>query len=117
MNKLLKGKIAIITGANQGLGLAIATNYVAEGASVVLCARNSILLNEAKEQIAKKIQTHDGQFIEAIVADVSNPDDVLKVVTRTLDRGNGIDILVNNAGIYGPMGSIEIGKIGSRPCK
>ena len=105
MTSALQGKIAIITGANQGLGLNIASRYVASGASVVLCARNGHLL----EEVAGKLAQHasSGQRVEAIAADVSNPVDVERVVTLGLSTFGSIDVLVNNAGIYGPMGAIE----------
>ena len=105
MSKLLHGKIAIITGANQGLGLEIASQYLAEGASVVLCARNERLLNQVQEKL--ELEVCDGQFVEAIPADISNIEDVERVIELALERGKRIDILVNNAGIYGPMGAIE----------
>ena len=48
MSRILQGRSAIITGANQGLGLAIARAFVAQGASVFLCARNAALLEQAR---------------------------------------------------------------------
>lgn len=105
MNNSLSGKVAIITGANQGLGLEIASQYLAEGASLVLCARNAPLLQNAQQQLLA--QMSPSQFIEVVAADVSNPTDVEKVVAKALERGGRIDILVNNAGILGPMGNTE----------
>jgi NAD(P)-dependent dehydrogenase (short-subunit alcohol dehydrogenase family) len=105
MTAALQGKAAIITGANQGLGLAIASRYVAAGASVLLCARNARLLEQASAQLAP--QATSGQRIEAIAADVSDPADVDRVVALAVSSFGSIDILVNNAGIYGPMGAIE----------
>ncbi len=101
----LSGKVAIVTGANQGLGLEIARHFVQLGASVVLCARDRGLLNEASETLCGV--SKEGQCIEAITADVSNSDDVSQLVETTLSRLGRIDILVNNAGIYGPMDVIE----------
>ena len=101
----LRGKVAIVTGANQGLGFEIARNFVELGASVVMCARDRGLLDEAGETL--RGVSKEGQRIETITADVSNPDDVSRLVETTLSRLGQIDILVNNAGIYGPMDVIE----------
>ena len=101
----LRGKTAIITGANQGLGLEIAHRYLNANASVVICARNGNLLEKAREHLSRQIVT--GQAIEAISADISDPGRVEQLVESAVRRFGRIDILVNNAGIYGPMGSIE----------
>jgi NAD(P)-dependent dehydrogenase (short-subunit alcohol dehydrogenase family) len=105
MTAQLQGKVAIITGASQGLGLEIAGQFAISGASVVLCARNERLLEEALAHLAQKAPI-TGQ-IEAIAGDVSDPGDVARIVARTLSRFGTIDTLVNNAGVYGPMGAIE----------
>jgi len=105
MSLLLHGKIAIITGANQGLGLEIARKYVSAGASVVMCARNGDLLLKVREELARELVA--GQVIEAIPVDVSDPKSVEQLVEAVIQRFGRIDILVNNAGIYGPMGPIE----------
>lgn len=105
MSYALKGKVAIITGANQGLGLEIARKYVSAGASVVMCARNSALLKMAKRELSKGLVAE--QIIEIIQADVSDLQNVEQLINATLKRFGRIDILVNNAGIYGPMGLIE----------
>lgn len=105
MSEQLQGKLAIITGANQGLGFEIASQFVAEGASVIICARNAQLLAQAEERLS--LQAHASQRIQSIVADVSNPEDVEQVVEMALQTTSRIDILVNNAGVYGPMGPTE----------
>ena len=105
MSFLLNGKVAIITGANQGLGLAISRKYVNVGASLVMCARNGDLLTSAQKELT--IGLAPGQFIEVIPTDVSDIHSVEQLVKATLQRFGRIDILVNNAGIYGPMGKIE----------
>jgi NAD(P)-dependent dehydrogenase (short-subunit alcohol dehydrogenase family) len=58
MSFSLQNRVAIITGANQGLGLEIARKYVAAGADVMLCARNSVLLEEAKNELLKSASTN-----------------------------------------------------------
>ena len=105
MEKVLSGKVAIITGANQGLGLEIAKKYVLAGANVMLCARNLDLLQEAQADLIK-LATPD-QSILAKATDVSVEVDVKALVNETLEKLGGCHILVNNAGIYGPKGEIE----------
>lgn len=103
--KVLSGNVAIITGANQGLGFEIARQYVLAGADVMLCARNAELLQEAQAELIKLVAT--GQKVIAKAADVSIDADVRAVVSETLTKLGGCHILVNNAGIYGPKGEIE----------
>lgn len=105
MKKVLKGKKAIVTGANQGFGLEIARKFLKAGADLMLCARNAILLEQALEDLSSHIS--NGQRVIAKVADVSNSDDVRSLVDETLDSLGGCQVLVNNAGIYGPKGNIE----------
>jgi 3-oxoacyl-[acyl-carrier protein] reductase len=101
----LQGKVAVVTGANQVLGLEIARRYAALGASLVLCARDCGSLEQARTRL--QVHERDGQGIDAITADVSNPSDVDRLVAHALARFGKIDVLVNNAGIYGPKGAIE----------
>lgn len=105
MQKVLAGKKAIITGANQGLGLEIARKYVLAGADLMLCARNAEMLERARVELAGMAGA--GQKILAQTADVSSPIDTQNLVAQTLVRLGGCQILVNNAGIYGPKGEIE----------
>lgn len=105
MDKVLKGKIAIITGANQGLGLQIAQKYASSGADLMLCARNADLLEIATHEVAKL--TRPGQKVVCRSADVSSESDVNNLVVETLSKLGGCHILVNNAGIYGPKGEID----------
>ncbi len=101
----LEGRTAIITGASQGLGLAIARAYVKAGASVLLCARDEMPLQEARAEVSKLAQP--GQMVLAGVADVSNPEDVENLLNQALASFAQLQILVNNAGVYGPKGPIE----------
>jgi len=101
----LKNKIAIITGANQGLGLEIAMRYAEAGANLAICARNEALLAKAKEQLQAKLAP--GQQIFAMPVDVSKADEVDSMIRATVERFGRIDVLVNNAGVYGPKGAIE----------
>jgi|SRR3989338_256061 len=106
----LSGRNAIITGANQGLGFAIAEAFVREGASLVICARDEIKLHSANEKLVS-IAKQDQKNI-FLKADVSLEDDVKRLINISMEKLGRIDILVNNAGIYGPKGEIE--NIGSK---
>lgn len=98
----LAGRFAIITGASQGLGEEIAKQFVAEGASVFLCARSEPEVKSVAQRISAT--AHDGQKVLAQSADISKRDDVDLLVTEALDAFKRIDIMVNNAGVYGPIG-------------
>lgn len=101
----LEKKVAIITGANQGLGLEIAKKFLDAGANLALCARNKELLLEVRDRLIKNISPE--QKILTIKADVSKAADVLSLVEITIEKLGRLDILVNNAGIYGPKGPID----------
>lgn len=106
MSQALAGRTAIITGANQGLGLAIARAFVEAGAAgVLLCARDAAKLEEARREVAAAAAP--GQQVLAIAADVAVPTDVDRVVAAALDAFPALHALVNNAGVYGPLGAIE----------
>ena len=105
MERPLENKIAIVTGASQGLGFEIARKYLEAGASAMICARNGTLLDQAKQQLQPLLRP--GQEIISQNADVSKIDDVESVVETTIGKFGRIDILVNNAGVYGPKGVIE----------
>jgi NAD(P)-dependent dehydrogenase (short-subunit alcohol dehydrogenase family) len=101
----LKGRVAIITGANQGLGEAIAREFVKQGAGVVIGARDKDKLFMVKEKLEKIAAS--GQKVCAMAVDVSHEPDVEKLINFSIAQFNRVDILVNNAGIYGPKGPIE----------
>lgn len=101
----LAGRAAIITGASQGLGLAIARAYVAAGASVLLGARHGQALEQARAEVAAL--AGPGQRVLAQTADVARPADVATLVETALARLGRVHVLVNNAGVYGPKGPIE----------
>lgn len=102
---ILEGRAIIVTGANQGLGKAIAEVCVREGAHVFLCARNQDLLESARAELNSHAVS--GQLILAHAADVSRPEDVSRLVEAAADSLPSLDGLVNNAGIYGPIGPVE----------
>lgn len=103
MSDVLTGRQALITGASQGLGLAIARAFVTNGASVFICGRDPAALERAQTELARLCG--QGQEVAAQPADVSDPDEVGSLVTAAAERFPGLSILVNNAGVYGPMGS------------
>lgn len=105
MSEILQGRSAIVTGANQGLGLAIARAYVEAGANVLVCARNAALLDEAHREL--QALAAPGQTIIAEAADVANAEDVARVTEKAISAFGQVQILVNNAGVYGPKGVIE----------
>jgi len=101
----LEGRSALITGANQGLGLAIARAYVSAGANVLLCARDAGRLDRARAEVATLAGS--AQTVTAVAADISRVDDVNRVVQSALQTFPRLQILVNNAGVVGPIGRAE----------
>ena len=101
----LHDRSAIITGANQGLGKAIAAEFVKAGAGVLLTARNEELLRQVNDELrplAKK-----GRPVEIMRADVADAESCTAVVARAKQLLPDLAVLVNNAGVYGPKGAIE----------
>lgn len=90
----IRGKVAIVAAASQGLGRAIAEELAAEGVSLVLCARGS----DALEHTAASIRSSTGVDVVAVAADVSKPEDVTRVVLAAIHRFSRVDILVTNSG-------------------
>jgi NAD(P)-dependent dehydrogenase (short-subunit alcohol dehydrogenase family) len=97
----LKGKVALITGAGRGIGRAIALAFAHEGARLAVTARTVSELEETAAQ-ARKV----GRECLAIAADVSQRDDVSRLVNELLERFGQVDVLVNNAGVQGPIGPL-----------
>ncbi|MET0999227.1 MAG: 3-oxoacyl-ACP reductase FabG [Marmoricola sp.] len=91
--KLLEGKTAVVTGAAQGLGEAIARAYINQGAQVVLADLDADAAATAAEGI-----TASGRAI-GVACDVARPEDVEALVERAVTEFGSLDVLVNNAGI------------------
>src|ERR1700746_1382689 len=100
MSNILENRCAIVTGASRGLGLEIAKCYLEAGASVTVCGRDAATLDRAAAELARHAQA--GRGLLAVPADVSQPDDVTRLLEATLARFGRLDILVNNAGVAGP---------------
>jgi len=90
----LTGKVAIVTGGAQGIGLAIVTQLAQAGASVVVADMNQ----EASVAAVEKLKA-DGKTAMAVSVNVALAEDVKKMVDATLSAWGRLDILVNNAGI------------------
>ena len=84
----LQGRTAIVCGASQGIGLAVAEALAAEGANVAMFARRREVLEREAERIGGL----------AVRGDVTNPQDCERLVRRTVEAFGGVDILVNNSG-------------------
>lgn len=93
MNLELNQRVALVTGASQGIGRAIAAKLAQEGASVVLTARGEDRLN----QVVSEIQAAGGKAI-GVAADVSKKEDCERLIQFTVEKFGKIDILINNAG-------------------
>lgn len=89
---LLKGKVAIVTGAGGGVGRAIVKRLVSEGCKVVLIGRNLDRLAKAAAEAGDKKNTL------TVAADITKEAEVLSAVEQTISSFDRIDILVNNAG-------------------
>jgi 3-oxoacyl-[acyl-carrier protein] reductase len=95
MNKL-KDKIALVTGASKGIGAAIAKNFAAEGAKVIVNYASS---KEGADKVVQAIRDNGGVAV-SVQGDVSKEADVIRLLEETKNEFGGLDILVNNAGIY-----------------
>ncbi|MFZ1995908.1 MAG: glucose 1-dehydrogenase [Solirubrobacteraceae bacterium] len=88
------GKVAIVTGASSGLGVAFAQGLAQAGADVAICARRADRLQQTKQVVEA-----EGRRSVAIEADVSSVEDCTRVVARTTSELGRVDVLVNNAGV------------------
>lgn len=91
---ILKGRVAIVTGASSGIGEACALGYAAAGAKVVLAARRL----ERLEALVAKIEAEGGEAL-GVVTDVTSEDAVTNLFKQAVARFNTVDILINNAGV------------------
>jgi short-subunit dehydrogenase len=94
----MEGKVVVVTGASMGIGEAIAKEFAAHGASVVMVARDLTRLEAARARVG-------GTNTVTVSCDVTKPDDLARVLATTLTRFRRVDVWVNNAG-HGLMDSV-----------
>jgi 3-oxoacyl-[acyl-carrier protein] reductase len=99
----IAGRVAIVTAASRGLGRASAEALAAEGARVVICARNQESVRRAEEEL-----TAAGADVLALAADVTDPATPERLVDAALERYGRLDIVVANAGGPPPGRSLEV---------
>ena len=98
----LRDKVALVCGASQGIGFAVAEELAREGARLAICSRDAAAVDAARARLA----THGGEVL-AIAADLSSDDGIRRVVEATTARYSHVDVLVTNTGgppVGQPMG-------------
>lgn len=100
----LQGQVAIITGASQGIGQAIALEMAKTGLHLVLCARNVSKLQFLAGQIQ---ESHPNCNVLVLPCDVQDAQQVEQVVSETMKHFGRIDVLVNNAGVAPRLGLLQ----------
>jgi 3-oxoacyl-[acyl-carrier protein] reductase len=98
----LRGKVALVAAASQGLGRAIAEALAGEGAQLAICARQEAPLR----QTAAAIVERTGATVHAVAGDLSKTEDITRIAQSALERFGRVDVLVTNAG-GPPVGTFE----------
>jgi NAD(P)-dependent dehydrogenase (short-subunit alcohol dehydrogenase family) len=101
----LTGQVALITGSSSGLGLQLARELAGHGCHVVICARDEEKLERAGQELASH-----GADVLAVRCDVTDKDDVQRLIDATIDQLGRIDLLICNAGVIqvGQLRSMEL---------
>jgi 3-oxoacyl-[acyl-carrier protein] reductase len=109
VNLGLKGKRVLVGGSSRGIGLSIAREFAAEGATVVLSSRHAETLEAARERLAAE---HPDATVVAAAADLSEDGEAARLVGAAIDAVGGLDIVVANAGSgkADPADSVEQGE-------
>ena len=97
MPRVLKGQVALITGASRGIGKAIAIKLAKQGVSAALVSRNV----EALEETARACREF-GNPVLTLPCDLDKTESIQQLVSRTIAELGGLNILINNAGVNGP---------------
>jgi len=105
MNLGLKGKIALVSAASRGLGKAVALELAKEGCKVAICSRNAEAINSAAADIRKQT----GAEVLALVADVTDAEQIQHVAAETSKHYGAVDALFANAGGPTPGGFMQFG--------
>ena len=100
----LEDKVAIVTGGSKGIGRAIAEAFVGSGAAVAIAARGLDDLERAAEELRA---THPGARVVPVQADVSDTEQVQRLVESTVTELGTVDVLVNNAGAAPFMSTLD----------
>jgi NAD(P)-dependent dehydrogenase (short-subunit alcohol dehydrogenase family) len=102
----LNNRVAIVTGGNRGLGKAMARSLAEAGAKVALTSRSA----EQAQVAAEEIQELTGQQVHGYRCEVTNPDEVNRLVEQVIEELGGLHILLNNAGINirGPIDQLSL---------
>jgi len=100
----LRGKVALVTGAQQGIGRGIALAFAREGADVAV---NYLDDRAAAEQVIQEVRAAGGRAA-LVQADVARPAAAQALVARVRDELGGLDVLVNNAGVYPRVSFLEM---------
>ena len=90
----LKGKVAVLTGATGGIGLAIVEKFIEEGARLVA--------GDLSEEGLQQLETNYGDKVKGVVADISDYQQVVWLMDTAVEQFGTLDIVINNAGIGAP---------------